>query len=239
MIARHAAGFLQPGRAGRQLLQLQEQALAEVARADAQRLELLHAVQDHLHLVQLDVQFGIERLEDLLEAFVEIAVVVDRIDDRHGDQPVVVAHRRQVELPEQVAVQAFARRGAGGEVPLVIVADRQAAGTGLVDVFPGGIHRQFAGDALAPLVGIVHAVGIALAAGADRAVVAAHRGRRLAFCQRVAVVEIVAIFLAFEHGIRIQGFLDFLLQIEGRQLQEANGLLQLRGHRQLLAHLED
>ncbi|MNC63852.1 hypothetical protein D3C81_2193590 [compost metagenome] len=68
---------------------------------------------------------------------------------------------------------------------------------------------------------------------------AAHRGRRLAFCQRVAVVEIVAIFLAFEHGIRIQGFLDFLLQIEGRQLQEANGLLQLGGHRQLLTHLED
>ena len=53
------------------------------------------------------------------------------------------------------------------------------------------------------------------------------------------VLEVVAVFLAFEHRVGVEGFLDFLLQVEGRQLQQANGLLQLRSHRQLLAHLED
>jgi hypothetical protein len=32
--------------------------------------------------------------------------------------------------------------------------------------------------------------------------------------------------------------LDFLLQINRRQLQQADRLLQLRGHRQMLAELE-
>ena len=41
----------------------------------------------------------------------------------------------------------------------------------------------------------------------------------------------------FQHRVGIESFLDFLLQIEGRQLQQADGLLQLRGHRQLLTHL--
>ncbi|MOA50688.1 hypothetical protein D3C78_1737410 [compost metagenome] len=64
-------------------------------------------------------------------------------------------------------------------------------------------------------------------------------GRRvgwLAFRQRIVVVEVVAIFLTLEHRVRVEGFLDFLLQIEGRQLEQTNGLLQLRSHRQLLAH---
>jgi hypothetical protein len=56
---------------------------------------------------------------------------------------------------------------------------------------------------------------------------------------RVAVVEVVAFFLAFEHRIGLQGLLDFLLQVQGRQLEQADGLLQLRCHRQLLAHSQD
>ena len=39
----------------------------------------------------------------------------------------------------------------------------------------------------------------------------------------------------FEHQVGVQGFLDFLLKVEGRQLQQLNGLLKLRGHPQLLA----
>ena len=46
------------------------------------------------------------------------------------------------------------------------------------------------------------------------------------------------VFFDLEHGIGFERFLNLLLKIEGRQLQQPNGLLQLRGHRQLLAHLE-
>ncbi len=113
-------------------------------------------------------------------------------------------------------------------------------GAGLVDVFPGGIHRQLAGNPLAPLVGFVEAVGGALAV-VGAAVVSAEAGARLVFRQRVIAVEVVAVFLAFEHRVGVEGFLDFLLQVEGRQLQQANGLLQLRSGpaSSLLADLED
>ncbi len=61
----------------------------------------------------------------------------------------------------------------------------------------------------------------------------------VAFARGFALVEVFPVFLAFQHRIGFQGFLDFLLQIERRELEQTYGLLQLRRHRQLLAHLED
>ncbi|MNI85260.1 hypothetical protein D3C73_1422360 [compost metagenome] len=98
-------------------------------------------MQHGFDFVELDIQLRVEGLADLFEGFVEVALVVDAIDQGDRDQPVGVGHRRQVQLPEQVALQAFAGRGAGGEIPLVIVVAGQAAGAGLVDVFPGRIDR--------------------------------------------------------------------------------------------------
>ncbi|MNT29083.1 hypothetical protein D3C72_1648080 [compost metagenome] len=134
-----------------------------------------------------------------------------------------------------MALQAFAHRGAGGEVPLVIVVAGQAAGAGLVDVFPGGVDGQFVGDALAPfaVLQVVHSLRGFLEGGF------LDFGDRLAFGvvgHRVAVVEVVAFLLAFEHRVRFQRFLDFLLEVQGRKLEQSDSLLQLRGHRQLLAH---
>jgi hypothetical protein len=87
---------------------LQQQAFAKVARTDTGRFELLDAVQDGFDFVQLDVQFRIERLEDFFEGFVQIALIVDAIDQGHGDQAIGVGHRGEVQLPQQVALQAFA-----------------------------------------------------------------------------------------------------------------------------------
>lgn len=152
VVGYQAQRFVQPGRGGRQLAQLQQQALAQVAGADAGGFQLLDAAQHDFHFVELDVQFRIDGGEDFFEGLFEVAIVVDAIDDGHRDHPIGVRHRCQVDLPEQVAVQALAAAGARGEVPLVIVVAGQAAGAGLVDVFPGGIHRQLAGYAFAPLV---------------------------------------------------------------------------------------
>ncbi len=55
----------------------------------------------------------------------------------------------------------------------------------------------------------------------------------------VGAVEVVTVLFTLEHGIGVQRFLDLLLQIEGGKLEEPYGLLQLRCHRQLLAHLQD
>jgi len=44
---------------------------------------------------------------------------------------------------------------------------------------------------------------------------------------------IVVLVRHLQQGVAVQGQLDFLLEIHGRQLQQANSLLQLRCHRQL------
>ena len=108
VVGDQALRFAQPRRLARQLAQLQQQALAEVAGADAGRLELLDAVQDGFDFVQFDVQFRVERLEDLLKGLVQVALVVDAIDQGHGDQAIGIGHRCQVQLPEQMALQALA-----------------------------------------------------------------------------------------------------------------------------------
>ena len=46
------------------------------------------------------------------------------------------------------------------------------------------------------------------------------------------------LFVHFQQRIVLQGLLNFLLQVDGAELQEANGLLQLRCHGELLAELE-
>ena len=45
-------------------------------------------------------------------------------------------------------------------------------------------------------------------------------------------------FVHFQQWIVLQGLLNFLLQVDGAELQEPNGLLQLRRHGELLAELE-
>ncbi|MNO29590.1 hypothetical protein D3C76_195080 [compost metagenome] len=217
---------------------MQQQAFAQVAGSDAGGFELLDAVQDGFDFVQFDVQFRVEGFEDFLQRLVQITLVVDAVDQGHGDQAIGVGHRCQVQLPQQVALQALAGGRAGGEVPFVVIAAGQAAGAGLVDVFPGGVDRKFVGDTLAPVtfLQVVHRgrgflirgfldLGVGLLFG-----VVGHG---------IGIVEVVAFFLAFEHRIGFQSLLDFLLQIQGRQLEQADGLLQLRCHRQLLAHSQD
>ncbi|MNF59971.1 hypothetical protein D3C84_415730 [compost metagenome] len=176
-------------------------------------------MQHDLDLIQLDAELGIEGFDDFRQGLLEVAIVVDAVDQGDGDQPVGIGHGGQVELPEQVALQAFADRGARGEVPLVVVIARQAAGAGLVDVFPGGVDGQFAGDAFVPFA-VFQGFGIGLDAGLLEArFLAAGVGQLVSLGHRVGVVEIFAILLPFEHGIGLQGLLDLLLQIQGGQLE--------------------
>ncbi|MNG87457.1 hypothetical protein D3C79_462650 [compost metagenome] len=234
-IGDQALGFGHPRGCSGQLAQLQQQAFAQIAGADASRLELLDAVQYGFDLVQLDIQLRVEPCADFFECVFQVALAVDAVDQGHGNQAVGVGHRRQVQLPQQVALQAFAGRCARGEVPFVIIVARQAAGAGLVDVFPGRIDGELVGDALAPLT-VFQVVG---ADGAFLETVVLNFGGRLVLGvvgHRVAVVEVFAVFLTFEHRVRLQRFLDFLLEVQGGELEQADGLLQLRCHRQLLAH---
>ena len=211
--------FVQPWCAIGQLAQLQQQALAQVARADAGRFELLDATQNDLDLVELDFQFGIERVDDFLQRLFEVALFVDAVDQGGRDQPVGVAHRGEVELPQQMALQTDAARCTAGEVPLVVIVAGQAAGAGLVDVFPGRVDRKLAGNSLAP-VAVVQAVAAVRGFLVAAFLTAALLGDGLAWPfsglgHGVGAVEVVSVFFALEHGIGVQRLLDLLLQIEG------------------------
>ncbi|MNZ73152.1 hypothetical protein D3C78_915570 [compost metagenome] len=87
---------------------MQQQALAQVACADACRLELLDTVQHRFYFVQLDIQLRVETGADLFDRVFQITLAVDAVDKGDCDQAVGIGHRCQVQLPQQVALQAFA-----------------------------------------------------------------------------------------------------------------------------------
>ncbi len=182
---------------------------------------MLDTTQNDLDLVEFDFQLGIERVDDFLQRLFEITLFIDAVDEGGRDQPVGVAHWREVELPQQMALQAYAARCPAGEIPLVVIVAGQAAGAGLVDVFPGSVDRKLAGNPLAPVaVAVVQAVTAmrGLLVGAFLAAALLGDGVAWPFSglgHRVGAVEVVSVFFALEHGIGVQRLLDLLLQIEG------------------------
>src|SRR3990167_2356394 len=115
-----------------------------------------------------------------------------------------------------MALQALAAGGAGGEIPLVVIvaAAGQTAGAGLVDIFPGGIDGQLIGNAFAPVAffQVVHGLRgfLVVAFLIGRFGLFAGAGAFCAIGHTVRIVEIIAIFLAFEHRVGLQRLLDLL-----------------------------
>ena len=103
------------GRA-RHRAQLQVQAFADVARADAGGIEALQQSQRCLQFVRLD--FGLRRAdgEQVLQALVQVAVVVKRVDQQFDQRTVARRRLGARHLREQVILQ----RG-GGACPLARV----------------------------------------------------------------------------------------------------------------------
>jgi hypothetical protein len=126
-----------------QLAQLDQQALTQVARGDAGRVERLDPVQHRLHLGQLHVLVG-HRSDDVLQRRGEVTVVVDAVDDGLGDRQVGRAEAAQAHLPEQVVLQRFGAALLAEEVLAIFAgcggSDRCDA---VVDVVPNGVHREF------------------------------------------------------------------------------------------------
>ena len=149
MPADHQPGLFQPGRVGGLLLQLYQQALLQVAGADARGFELLQAVQYGNDLVDVDIQLRRQRLMDVLDAGLQPAVAVRGVDQGQCDHPVGVRQAGQVELPAQQILQAFAGIVAAVIVTVeaVFTAAAGSRGGGWHQVLPLGVHRQLLGQA--------------------------------------------------------------------------------------------
>ena len=87
------------------LRELHQQAFGQAARAHAERVEALDAVQHGFHLVRFDHKIGAQPLEQRVEGFSQVAVFAYGLDQGHRDGAVARRHRRQVELPKQVVLQ--------------------------------------------------------------------------------------------------------------------------------------
>ena len=115
-----------PGVAAIQGLQLQCQALPEVARCDAARLQRLHDAQRGLELSGLDVR---QPAAELLERLTQEAILVERVHDQVREHVVALGQPEKQQLLAQGVVEG--RRGGGplGPVRRVIATAAAAGGS--------------------------------------------------------------------------------------------------------------
>ena len=158
----------------------------------------------------------------------QVAVVIDRFDEKAQRSHVFGRQAQGQRLAVQVFGQAFLQAGALGGVERVVA---RLAGGGFAAPF-AVVRGQVAAAVAVPVVGgggfavTAFAVVSAVAAGGRlaAAVAFAHGGigaRQAEFFARGGVIG------ALQKGVFVEHGLHFTLQIDGGQLQQADGLLQL------------
>ena len=231
---------------------LDVQALLERTRADADRIPLLHLAQDVLGVLRIDLRFARQILDRqvgrLLAAValrsleVEDAVVVEVIDDELGEALLVVGEVAHLQLPVQVIDQ-------GASLRQVLLDGRQvveAPAVGRQRLLERSVLEELLPvDLLNPLVllallevGHVGLLGFH-GDGVGRARLDGDHVRNPGlFGLPVGVAGAGVDLLVRQDGIAIQLLADLVNELQARELQEANGLLQLRRHHELLTELE-
>src|SRR5262245_14788606 len=207
-----------------QRCELQCQALPQVAGTHARRLEVLQVLERDLQLLQLDPQLRRKDSYQLVEALREIAVVVQRVDEEPDQACIALGQLRERELRQQVRPQRRRIRGY-----LLVLA--------LLAVVAIGRGRR-----------VVQRADVAIAAFGRRGVAGrlfggsrfGGGGCRLRYAKgRVRGGGLLAgAVLALEQGIFLQHALQLLVELQRRQLQQADRLLQLRGEREVLGQPE-
>ena len=212
-----------PGRFRVELRELQADAFRRRARTDPGGVERLHEGEDLLDVLLAHRQVGAQAARDVGDRFGEVAVVVQRVNDRLADPHLARIELAHLELPDQVLVQvafAFVAELEGA----VVVVLRAAVARGRRGFRPRVLHLDDDLVRFLALAVIVVAAAFALA---------------LAFRRRLVEgtqVELL-VLLGLEHDVRLEGFLNLGLELEHGQLQQPDGLLELRRHRQLLTEL--
>ena len=215
----------------RQAADLQRQAFGRVARAHAGRIEALQQGQGRAQLVGVDLQLLGQACQDVVERLFQIAIVVERIDDQLDERAVAQFQHRHAHLLHQVLAQGAVM---GLELRTRILVVGRLAAARFAPVTVGAVHG---GRGIAAV-----AVKRLRFGRRRRRVLAGRLGRR--FGRRRGGTErpvgqqaqrtVERIVEPFEQGIVRQQLLEFLVQFQGRQLQQAYRLLQLRRQCQVL-----
>ena len=210
----------QPRGIGRQRLQLQQQAFGRAAGADALRIESLNPPQDFLGFGRRHRDFIGQTLANLLQRQGQITGFADRVDDGGGDRQFPLVERRQPHLPVQMVAQRFPGAGiALVGVPFLVLAAGIVgrAVIRFVDILPGAVHRQFVRQGTGRRVDFGLGAVRRLSGGGFRP----HR-------------QILRLVGLLQHQVGVENRLHLHLQVQAGQLQQANRLLQLGSHGQLL-----
>ena len=222
--------FAAPGRGGGKDLELQLQAFGAIARAHAARVEALQVVERDLEFVEIELELVGKHLRDFLERRGEIAVVVQRVDERGHHLPVAKRQVRQHHLLDQVVAQRRGRRLL--RIEIVVLGRCAAAPVGVAAAIVGDVGRIGGlGDVERAAFRVVLAGLPVFGLGLGGAF--AHRERHL---RRRGLVALLLFFL--EQRIFLQDALHLRVELERRQLQQPDRLLQLRRQREMLRELE-
>ena len=228
-------GLFEPGRITSELVQLQLQAFLQIPGKNTHGFELLECVEYRHHLVTFDVELGWEQFLEFFEATVQATVAVGSIDECQSNNLIFLGQTGEIQLPEEVILERLAATVAVVEVHVVAIA-ADARGAGRENVLPLRVHRQVVGHGGFEIRfggGCRHfRTALGVVEGAFRCSVAG------GLAVRFVLFPLVALFVYLQHRVFLQCLLDFLLEVEGAQLQQTNRLLQLRRHGQLLTDLE-
>ena len=116
----HFQGDFAPSGVGGQRLELEAKAFLQRARADARRVEGLHHAQRGEEILRAHVVLRRHQRRELVERHLEVAVVVQAVDDHVGERAVAFAHRRNHQLLAQVLRER--RLDFAGAAPILLVA---------------------------------------------------------------------------------------------------------------------
>src|SRR3954469_10209423 len=195
--------------------QLQAEAFAGRAGADAGGLEGLQMAQRDGEFFGLELGFGGEKRRDFFERLREVAVLVERVDQQLDQDAVSLAEVGERELRAQMVAQRCRFRGA--EIAVTVLVVIACAAPVRRDVGrPVGLGRRRLGRRRGG------------AAAGDR-------GLRDRLPHAAAVFLVI---LALERGVLHQQPVDLLVELDRRELQQADRLLQLRREGEVLREAE-
>mmetsp|Transcript_42777 Transcript_42777/g.69785 ORF Transcript_42777/g.69785 Transcript_42777/m.69785 type:complete len:363 (-) Transcript_42777:210-1298(-) len=219
--------------------QLQHQAFRQVARTDAGRLQALQqAVGDAQPVQQLLALLGVlgQGGSDLVQSVFEVAVFVQRFDQHLYGGPIL---GRQVQAGELLG-QVLGQRGLGGFLALalavIVAAAGAAAGRQLADAV-----EVVALGAVLPVLALGAAEVLGAQFGGIAALGLAGRGLGAALGRRVRSQLGRAdreLLLRLQQRVAGEHLLDLLVQLQRRQLQQPDRLLQLWRQRQVLTEAD-
>ena len=183
------------------------QAFGGIARTHTGRIETLQQPECRAQFVGIDLRLSGTQRQEFFERVLQIAIVVERLDQQIDQRAITCARLRAGQLTPKMLPQARAGPGPVDGGGFVVIGTRLVAAP---------LERRFR----RPITAVRgrRCIGLCLAAGGGRRLSDRAIGTQM---QRSRLWIVVAL----EQWIVCHRLVDFLIQLQGRQLQQPDRLL--------------